>query len=357
MLHEDRLSSCLSIVGLLSVEQSVHLQALMIRDLASKSSGLPPTLQAQVGAAFLVGMSQVPSDRMRVKDMAKSALDEFKSRKHFDVAIVVVTEPELRAAKITFGIALDQKEDDYLNGYRYFFTTIKPVHSDEELTVVLTMVGQSGNVECAVACDKLFHAYSVGTCILCGIAAGLKGHVKLGDVVAADLVIDYESGRSEADGFKKRPKPYPLNPRIARDLNHFSPDTSGWREDYVLRYAELTRYNKSLPSELTNDVAALNYHKSVIVAGEKLLADDSLKERREEYHDRVRAGEMEGSGFARVCEEHEKLWLMFRGISDYGDPDKHKEDLYQTARALAATTAAAAFLRTEFRVDRGYNGA
>jgi nucleoside phosphorylase len=89
------------------------------------------------------------------------------------------------------------------------------------------------------------------------------------------------------------------------------------------------------------------YHSGVILAGEKLIADGSLDEKRKEFHDRIRAAEMEGAGFARLCKEHDIPFLIFRGVSDYGTPEK--DNLWQATSALAAATAVRVFLEKGYR--------
>jgi nucleoside phosphorylase len=71
---------------------------------------------------------------------------------------------------------------------------------------------------------------------------------------------------------------------------------------------------------------------------------------REEYHDRVLAGEEEGSGFASMCDETNVPWLVFRGISDYGDVDrKQTKVLWNPMAAVSAAATAVHFLRTTYR--------
>ena len=147
------------------------------------------------------------------------------TRESVDVAIVTIIKEELAAAKIAFGIKKEM-EDQLVHRFRYWNGTAKDA-SGKDLRVVVTMVGESRNVPCASACERLFGAYNVGVCILVGIAAGLEDKVALGDVVAAKLVLDYEGARLERKARRIRPQSYPLDPGISRDLFHFSLRLSG----------------------------------------------------------------------------------------------------------------------------------
>jgi nucleoside phosphorylase len=70
-----------------------------------------------------------------------------------------------------------------------------------------------------------------------------------------------------------------------------------------------------------------------------------------QYHQEVLAAEMEGSGFARACREHAVPWLVFRGISDFGDANKSKLGDWKATAALSAATAVVAFLKKDYRQD------
>ena len=61
----------------------------------------------------------------------------------------------------------------------------------------------------------------------------------------------------------------------------------------------------------------------------------------------VLAAEMEGNGFAAVCKEFNKDWLIFRGISDLGEGDKNDplNKKYQKIAAAAAVKAVIYYLR------------
>jgi nucleoside phosphorylase len=251
----------------------------------------------------------------------------------------------LVAAKIALGIHLEKQEDQHVNGLRFWETLLND-STGHPVDVVLTMIGESGNVSCAAACDRLFNTYDVGLCILIGIAAGLKNKVKLGDVVAADIVLDYENARLEPDGAKKRPRQFSPDTQIGRDLEYFNPRQHDWYDVLERASVELGKvaYLKGRP-----EAAFWNpeFVSGVILSGEKLIADGSIDEKRNDYHDRIRAAEMEGRGFARMCEEHGIPWLVFRGISDYGDPQKTDE--WQGTSALAASTAARVFIEKGYR--------
>jgi len=100
-----------------------------------------------------------------------------------------------------------------------------------------------------------------------------------------------------------------------------------------------------------------SFNLGVIITGEKLVADDSLKDMPKEYHEKIFALDMESAGFALTCQERGVPWLIFRGISDFGDPEtKDVKDpksgsrkVWQATAALSAITAAINFIENEYR--------
>lgn len=105
-----------------------------------------------------------------------------------------------------------------------------------------------------------------------------------------------------------------------------------------------------LPANFSK-VSRPDIHDGTIVAGEKLIADGSLERMLRKVDERIRAGDMEDSGFAQVAEFKKIPWSIFRGISDYGDP--RKENGWQFVAALGAACAAISFLQTAWSPPSG----
>ncbi|MEM9412736.1 MAG: hypothetical protein AAGA30_16610 [Planctomycetota bacterium] len=348
-LHESIEDSCKAILGFLKKETDDGLKLLMMDDLLLKSRQL--TNVSQQNQTLLNALTNfVPLEvRDRLSFFNIEGQDTVKSKKKIDVAIVTVILNELIAAKLALGIELDKKHDGIENGLRFWEATIT-TSSNRQLSVVLMMGGEAGNVQCATATSRLLNAYETSLCILVGIACGRKKKVKLGDVVFGEIVLDYEYARLETKGRVKRPRPYPLRLPIRRDLQHFAPSLCGWHEGFASRLGILLS-NEALafPKEVDKDFRPGFHDKSVILAGEKLVADGSFPSLASEYDERAKALEMEGAGFARVCEEYDTPWFVARGISDYGDPQKG--DHWQAIAALGAATATVNFLKNSYQLD------
>ena len=286
---------------------------------------------------------QVPATARHVLD--ELAPSKSANREKVEVGVVTVIHEELDATKIAFGILRDH-EDRRVHGYRFWRTKI-PTSRGKDLRVVVTMVCESRNLPCALACERLFSAYDVDTCVLVGIAAGIPDKVGLGDVITAKSIIDYEGARLEPGAKKIRPQQYQLDPVISRDLMFFRPRDE-WHTHF---FNALRQLSKSYEIPNLEPEWRPKYHNGVILAGEKLIADDSLKDLRLQFHQEMLALEMEGSGFARACREAGIPWLVFRGISDFGDPMKPTLGVWKVTAALSAATALVSFLKRDYRTD------
>jgi nucleoside phosphorylase len=286
---------------------------------------------------------------IREPDVAESMEDknmgDKEEKREVDVVIVNVIQNELVATQVVFGISPSSLESYNARGMRFWNTQVPTATGNEPLDVAVTMIGAARNQEAAAAMSTIFATHKVGLAVLVGISAGLKSKTQIGDVVIAhDSVIDYEGQRLEVDGPKKRPVSYTVPLELLRDISHFDAQIADWPKRRLAAIRHM-RDIRSL-SELC-DSWDPKVHLGVVMTGEKLIADSSLPLLQSEYHDKVRAGEMEGSGFARMCVEAKVPWAVFRGISDYGDPDK--ADWPQIPASLSAASCLDSFLRTAYR--------
>lgn len=74
------------------------------------------------------------------------------------------------------------------------FATAKGV-----LTVAVTQALDMGGVEAVMAAAPLLAEYDVRCLAMCGVCAGRRGSVELGDVIIADRIWDYDTGKIEVE--------------------------------------------------------------------------------------------------------------------------------------------------------------
>lgn len=278
------------------------------------------------------------------KRRAGSGNDEIRT---VDVLIICPLQTELQSGLIAFGRQPDD-EDDNVEGCKVVFVNL-PRSKGPPLSVAISVVTKPRNAPCTAITTNFIHYFDPKIVILSGIAGGVKGKVDLGDVIIASGVWDTMGARVEAQGELPRPRHFePPNP-IGRLPGYLRWKPKEWRVEVLQAIAELRKAELfDLADQSSLDAAAYKFGDGAIVAGEKLIADGSLPALRVSLDEEIRACDMEGSGFAEACHTAGRQWLMFRGISDYGDPDKDKK--WQGVAALHAMLVVVKFLKEQLRL-------
>jgi nucleoside phosphorylase len=169
-----------------------------------------------------------------------------------------------------------------------------------------------------------------------GIAGGIaeKG-VKLGDVVAATEVYDYDGGKEGAKGFLPRPRQFHAAHGLKQRASFTMLDET-WRE-----------HLRDVVPGLALDAPAI--HIEPIAAGSKVIANTDSKtyELVRETADRAVAVEMEGSGFLGAVHRYGTDAIIVRGISDLidGKDQADRDGVRKQAEANAAGFACALLRR------------
>jgi nucleoside phosphorylase len=182
--------------------------------------------------------------------------------------------------------------------------------------VAIVETGQ-GNRRAATETQRAIQHFKPDVVLFVGVAGGRKD-VKIGDVVAAEKVYNYESGRDEID-FKPRPEiersSYPLEQRaraIARD------------------WLRQKQGNADLPTAYVGAIAA----------GESVVAstESGTAQRLNQNYGDALAVEKEGYGFLGAAREIQgNSALVIRGISDLLDNKENADQ--QGSQQLAARHA------------------
>jgi len=339
---EDPLDSCKAIIHFIEAySTSDDLNAIrnaLLEDLCSKAKGITTSdKSAMLARAMYYSLPSRLRELYSEKSLGLAELTELAppSRRRKSVGIITVIDTELDATLRVFEAPSPPAYRD--ENFEYWFSEIEG-HNDSHLSIVISNVGQARNVPCAIAVDHLLSRYPSDLMILIGIAAGPPEKVTLGDVVLAHRVYDYEHVRAEILQKRKVKSPRPLflevDPTTRLDLKKLT--QIKMREKFE---SVLSRSDVSVPVNKDGPVL----HRGTVAAGEMLIADGSLDEMRLRVDNEIRAGDQEDSGFAQACRLNSVPWCIFRGISDYGNPEK--DNTWQLSAALAAASAAYSFLK------------
>lgn len=261
-----------------------------------------------------------------------------------EIAVLTVIPEELRWVRQ----ALNIRDKDYCkkDGTIYWHGSVRSGISRRSYSIVLTCVGYAGNYECAVATTDVINEYHPRVVLLTGIAAGLRGKVKIGEVVLSERVVAYEpaaidTGEDGTEEIIPRPEMPRIEHEVEQDVVKHLASLNLGRVERKFRALKgaYPAPPKGKKKEYQKYVATEANIKAVTIAsGEKLLRHpDKLYLWRKKVHGRIEAGEMEAAGLATACRRHKVPWLVVRGISDFGDPFKDGFHEFAAKMAAAAT--------------------
>lgn len=257
---------------------------------------------------------------------------------NIDIAIVSVrVDTEHPALLATFGLKPDSGPSQIVNDVRIWCTQLMK-KMGAPLNVALTYLGETGNLPAITETQKILSVTKPKSIYLVGTAAGRRDRTSICDVVvSSDAVMYYGSGYQRDSGIGDRPKYYNPNPSTKKEVESFFANrmkSLDWEDEYSSIIRLYRQYDKSLPLPDREP----NIHFNRIASGEQVLEEVALKSICK-YDGLIRAGEMEGYGFAHACQEPEIDWLVIRGISDFGNREDRKK------WATLATIMACSFLK------------
>jgi nucleoside phosphorylase len=170
-------------------------------------------------------------------------------------------------------------------------------------------VPRMGPVATALEVFNALRQYrSIDTALLCGIGAGRRDHIALGDLVIATEVLDMDSRKIAPDAVQYRGAIHDTDAVVVPALKAWSgkdrwiADATDWRKPRASRAA---------------------IHFAPIASGSRLDAAESVWPDIISRHDKALAYDMESSGFVKACQRAGVTkWLVAKAISDFGGEDK-----------------------------------
>ncbi|WP_437978892.1 hypothetical protein WMF11_22640 [Sorangium sp. So ce295] len=330
---------------------ALYQQALLAPDRFVPSA--PQTLREALPVLTVHGSAADAAVRATV-DVLSRARAEFDATHPPDVQVLTALSVELEMVKQALGIASDPRKTT--SGTNVWRADIASRPLARALRVAVACIGAAGNVSAAATTTELTTLLRPRLVIMVGIAAGIRGKCRIGDVVFSERVTAYEPAAVVAeggisgwmrrklrlDGARREPRPDMY--RLAHSIE----------QDVVAYLAPLDAVASRLGCALTemgmatfaSGAASLEVRPrlATIASGEKLLRDPGvLAGLRGEMHGRIELGEMEAVGIAEACRRAGNDFLIVRGVSDFGDTKK-TDDGHRLASAGAAA-ACADFLR------------
>ncbi len=246
--------------------------------------------------------------------------------------MIITALPEERDAVLS---QLDGPEKIQLEGSPTYYRATVPAFSHSAgYDVAVTMLSHMGNIEAAQHTFRAIEDLHPDYVLMVGIAGGVKGQVRLGDVVVSKQVLYYEQAKQKPGGPDQRPMIQPADPVLLERAQNYTDIT--WLDHiHVPRPARGRRTGPNNPQVVFGPIAA----------GEKIIADVDVVHQLKGIHSKVSAIDMESFGVAVAAANtiDRPRFLAIRGISDYADPAKN--DQWHAYAAASAAAFAIGFLR------------
>ena len=286
-------------------------------------------------------------------ELLGAAFSAARERQPVELLFLTALPVELEALLRTLGLAQSPAQK-LSSGTNCWLGELESRRTGRPFRFAIGCIGTAGNMQAAAMTAELISCFHPRLVIMVGIAAGIRGKCRLGEVVLSERVISYEPAAEVLDtqgqpGQQARPETFLLPYPIQQDAVAYVCMAEALEK-------RLTTALKALGVELPRgdpDFVAPGplARLATIASGEKLLRNpEKLAGLRGSLHGRIEAGEMEAAGVATACFRASTHFLIVRGISDFGDGDK--DDRFHLAASAGAAIVAVDFAREALNLNR-----
>jgi nucleoside phosphorylase len=287
----------------------------------------------------------VPSGTRRDEALTREGPEPtFPLESTIDLAIMTVIREEFFAVQSKLDVrhfwSADGQEEP--NRFAWRLGAVRR-EGKRPLQVVLALIGRQGNIAAHAATVETIRRWRPRGVLLVGVAGGLGEEIRIGDVVVARSIADYESGKIERT-FQPRGEPHRCDGSILASIQTLAAEH--WRP-----------YVDHAPPD---DQHVPQLHEpGVMLSGEKLIHDRTheLVATALGTHPRALGIEMEGYGAAEAAQEARIPFAMIRGISDLvrsrpdeevGRDQRRERDNWKVYASNAAAGVAIGLLRHQW---------
>ena len=181
--------------------------------------------------------------------------------------------------------------------------------------VVLVLSG-IGKVAAATTAALLIHAFKARALVFTGVAGGLAGGVRVGDVVVAQRLLQHDMDASPL--FPRFE--VPLTGRALFEADAALVDALAGAAQRCLARADVLIGTERLAAF---GIAAARLHQGLVISGDRFVASEAHSSELRALLPGALAVEMEGAAVAQVCADFGTRFAVLRTISDRADDSAH----------------------------------
>jgi nucleoside phosphorylase/CheY-like chemotaxis protein len=255
-----------------------------------------------------------------------------------DVAILTaLNDPELDAV---LRLPFDWQRKRIVGDHQLYYAGVMMTEKGRDVTVICASSDMMGMPAASALAMKMCIQFKPRLLTMCGIMAGIRGEVHIGDVIVSDPVWDYGSGKWAIEDNEKTFLPAPNQLRLDSSLRANALEMNA-------DVPELQRIISLWPAGKTEH--GLSVKIGPVGSGAAVLASDEAVNEVKKQHRKLTGIEMEAYGVFLACDfapEPKPKALVIKGVSDYAD--EHKDDSYRQYAAYVSAQILSKILEKNF---------
>jgi nucleoside phosphorylase len=236
------------------------------------------------------------------------------------VIITALPEPEGKQLREAFRSKAKTWETDVADGVP--FHTARMKFGKTSIRMAIASQSRMGMVDAALLAAKAMREWQPVYVVMTGICAGIRDkELNLGDVVIADEVFDYGSGKI-------------VGKRLHPDYHFVCMHTTlcALLKDFATRTDVLQSIQNAWKNTSGKPLTVLKAHVGPMASGAAVMASQSMVKGIVEHKRKLLAVDMEAYGVAQATAhmlDGRTRFIVCKAVSDYADADETKGDTYQ----------------------------
>lgn len=280
---------------------------------------------------------------LQLHKMKRGLLESLQNTNRYDVGVICALSEEFEQLQNAFEGCV---WNDYrISGLPWLFrTTSVPTSSFKDVKVIAACAERPGVCATSILATALYTVAQVDAIFMTGITAGFDNDgLRLDDVVIAESVLDYATGRLEEDEEKDGEIKWLREIHQVNASNRLlSAATSLARDNDICEEINYRLRQKNLKDGRDN----VQFRKAKTVCGPYVMASGTLVDLLKNDDRKLQALDMEGFGLYLTAHNLEKNALWIKAVCDFADI--HKGDNHHKCCSYVSAAFLYQLLREKF---------
>lgn len=275
---------------------------------------------------------QLKTKVLQLGQYKKDVEDEMKNKLKYDIGIICALSSEFHQMLLAFSRV--SWNSVHIDGIPFQFKECTvTTRGMKDLRIIAACADKPGMCPTAILASTMYSMLNVDIIFMTGITAGIQvDNLQLDDIVIAESIIDYASGKIKEEGgdikLLKEINQVSANRMLISKMSHFIADEDVKNEiNSDLRERNLRDGRSNIDFRIAKTTCG-----PFVMSSTSIINELKLDERK------LQALDMEGFGLYLTAQTLEKKALWMKGVSDFADAHKgdgrHKICSYASAKLL-----------------------